>query len=294
MGTTRNYISGLPLKFVKSPLTAYQNINIGADADGFDVTFYGDTSGAYTKWDASEATLTLTASDLVFSGASGTHHINFDAATLSHSLIGCGSYSSPMDQSTTTGFASFNSTSDDADSWRYGMALYTKATGAGTKLFGLGMQQEYNGTGGVDRLQCISAIAFLGGGGEAARLKTLGGDASAGMYCAWFKLAASGTAVIDSGSRMASVWLDSQIGAVSNGEHYAAFITTGGDPPDAVFGFEASGAGWSNLFYFDETCYDQDPISSLACDTNGGDSSGSIKFSLNGSTKYIPYFDSAS
>ena len=47
---------------------------------------------------------------------------------------------------------------------------------------------------------------------------------------------------------------------IVSGEEYAAFITTGGSKPDAVFGFETTGAGWSNLLSFDETSYDQEPI----------------------------------
>lgn len=260
-----NYVKGLPLKFVKYPLTTMGRVNFGESGASYDVYFYGATSGSYMKWDESEDDLLISAADIVFSGASGTHHINFDSATLNHSLIGCGSYSSPMDQSTTTGFASFCSTSDDADSWRYGMGIYMKATGSGTKLFPLGIQAEYNGTIGVDRMEGMQCIALLGGGGEAGRLLTLGGDATAGMYAGWFKVGANTSCVVDSGSRVAPLWIDNQMNCVCSGEEYSMFITCGGSKVDAVFGLETTSSGWSQLFYLDETMASAEPFVSTGC-----------------------------
>jgi len=218
--------------------------------------------------------------DLDFSGANTTHAINFDAATLSKTLIGAGSYSSPMDQSCTTGLAGFTSTSDDADSWRYSAGLYIKGTGSGTKVLGLGLQSEYNGLVGADRLFGMNSIAYLGGGGEAAKLLTLGGDGTAGMYAGWFKVTAPVAAVVDSGSRVAALWIDNQMNCVCNGEEYAAFITCGGSKVDAVFGFETTSSGWTSLFYFDETAYDQDPV--VSGDATGGNKGYHLRVNLNG------------
>jgi len=203
--------------------------------------------------------------DLDFSGANTTHAINFDAATLSKTLIGAGSYSSPMDQSCTTGLAGFTSTSDDADCWRYSAGLYIKGTGSGTKVLGLGLQSEYNGLVGADRLFGMNSIAYLGGGGEAAKLLTLGGDGTAGMYAGWFKVTAPVAAVVDSGSRVAALWIDNQMNCVCSGEEYSVFLTTGGSKPDAVFGLETTSSGWSQLFYFDETMAAAEPFVATGC-----------------------------
>lgn len=236
--------------------------------------------------------LTIAGGDLAFSGAANAHFLNFDSVTLDKTIIGVSSYSSPIDQSCTTGLVGFASTSDDADSWRYSAGLYIKGTGSGTKVMGLGLQSEYNGTDGADRLFGMSSIAYLGGGGEAARLLT--NPDIGGMYAGWFKVTAPVAGVVDSGSRVAALWVDNQMNCVCNGEEYAFFITCGGSKVDAVFGFETTSSGWTHLFSFDETAYDQDPVSALVCDTDGGDSNGSLKIALNGVTKYIPYFDSAS
>lgn len=255
--------------------------------------FLGDTSH-YFLCDVGNVAVTVAGIDLAFSGESTTHFINFDGATLSKTLMGCASYGSPADQSCTTGLFSFASTSDDDSSWRYSGGLYIKGTGSGTKVLGLGLQSEYNGTVGADRLQGMASIALLGGGSEAAKLLTLGGDTTAGMYAGWFKVGANTSCVVDSGSRVAALWVDNQMNCVCSGEEYAVFITCGGSKVDAVFGLETTSSGWTHLFSFDDTAYDQDPVSALACDTDGGNSNGSLKIALNGVTKYIPYFDTAS
>ena len=73
------------------------------------------------------------------------------------------------------------------------------------------------------------------------------------------------------------------------GEEYTIFATTGGLKPDAFVGFETSSSGISNMWYFDETAYDQDPISDLGAKEEVN-SDKSIKISLNGTTYYIPIF----
>jgi len=257
---------------------------VGYDMGGNEMWIEPEAETPYFEDD-----VTIYGADLKFSGAANTHAINFDNATVSKTLIGCASYSSPADQSATTGFAQFCSTSDDADSWRYGMGIYTKGTGSGTKLFGIGLQQEYNGTDGVDRMQSISAIALLGGGGESARLKTLGGDATAGMYAIWAKVGANTNCTVDSGSRVAPLWIDNQMNCVCSGEEYAMFITCGGSKVDAVMGLETTSSGWTNFLYFDETSYDQDPVVASGCDVSGaGADEAYLRVNLNGTEYGIP------
>uniref|UniRef100_A0A6M3K7R3 Uncharacterized protein n=1 Tax=viral metagenome TaxID=1070528 RepID=A0A6M3K7R3_9ZZZZ len=223
-----------------------------------------------------------------FTGAFATHAVNFDSVTMDKTLVGVGSYSSPVDQSCTTALVSMGVTSDDADSWRYSAGLYIKGTGSGTKVLGLGLQSEYNGTVGADRLQGMASIALLGGGGEAGKLLTLGGDATAGMYAGWFKVGANTNCVVNSGSRVAALWVDNQMNCVCDGEEYAMFITCGGSKVDAIFGFETTSSGWTNLFHFDETAYDQDPVASG--DIDGGTADKYLKVSINGTAYGIQLY----
>lgn len=230
------------------------------------------------------------------SGAYTTHAINLDGVTLSTTLIGAGSYSSPMVQTCTTGFASWSGTKATADSWQYAMGLYPKATGSGTKNLGINVQAEYNGTDGADRLQAGSFIAYLGGGGEAARLLTLGGDAVAGMYAIWAKVTAPVAGVVDSGSRVAAIWVDNQMNCDCNGEEYSMFITTGGSRPDAVFGFKTSSSstpGHDFLFLWDSTYTggSTKPLDGGSVATQSGASDGSIRCKIGSTVVLIPYFN---
>ena len=83
--------------------------------------------------------------------------------------------------------------------------------------------------------------------------------------------------------RIAAIWLDNSMGGTVNGEHYSAFITSGGIKPDAVFGLE-TGAGWDALFYFDETAYDEDPV--VSGDHTSGSKDYGLRINLNG-TNYL-------
>ena len=133
------------------------------------------------------------------------------------------------------------------DAFVLGMGIYTRATGEDSKAIGLSSLVESTDTTGVDRMQGLQSMAFLGtvGGSEAAHLKTLGGDAVAGMYAAWFKVGANANTVCDAGSRVAAVWVDNQMGGTVSGEEYGIFCTTGGTKPDALIGLETSSSGWT-------------------------------------------------
>jgi len=223
------------------------------------------------------------------SGAFATHAINFDSVTLSTTLIGAGSYSSPIDQSCTTGLVDFASTSDD-DAFRIGLGIYMKGTGSGTKVFPLCVQAEYNGTAGTDRIQAAQLITYFGSAGEAAKLKTLDGDPTAGAYSLWAKITSNVNAVFDSGCRAAPIWVDNQINAVVSGEEYGIFFSCGGSKVDAVMGFETTSSGWSNFLYFDETAYDQDPVGSATI--SGGTNDKYLKVDINGTAYGIPLYHS--
>lgn len=251
-------------------------------------------SGAVVNFNAGDVTITHSTNTLTFAGASSGYgfdaQLNFTGTPTK--VLAAGSYASML---THQNSELITIAATDTTGWILGIGSYMRATGTDGKPFGICTLVESTGTTGTDRMQGIQAMAFLGtpGGSQAAHLKTLGGDATAGMYGAWFKVGANSNCVCDSGSRVAPLWVDNQMSGTVSGEEYAIFITCGASKVDAVFGFETTSSGWTYLFHFDETAYDQDPVSSLSCATDGSGSDGSLVFSLNGTPAYIPYFNTA-
>ena len=185
----------------------------------------------------------------------------------------------------------------DTTGWILGLGVYMRATGTDGYPFAGMFYVESTDTTGTDRMNAIQAMAFLGTttGSEAAHLKTLGGDAVAGMYSIWAKIGGNTNCVADSGSRMAPLWIDNQFHGTASGEEYAMFITCGGSKVDAVIGLVTTSSGWTYLLSFDETSYDQDPIFSTGtCKVDATkDSTGTIKINLNGTTYYMGYWAAA-
>lgn len=246
---------------------ATESLAFGNGTKNMDVTFYGDVVTNYMTWDESTNKLT-------FSGLTE---------------IAMGSYASPKEVGSATGvhFAYWSGTGSGAASFHIGHQVVMKTTETG-RPFPLCVQAEADGVGvGPDRIEAAQFISLLGAGGEATHLTTLGGDATAGMYATWHKVGANTSCVCEAGCRVAAVWLDNQMNCVVSGEEYAAFITCGGSKVDAVFGFETTSSGWTNLLYFDETAYDQDPVASTGCTIATGDTPY-LKVSLNGTAYGIP------
>ena len=115
------------------------------------------------------------------------------------------------------------------------------------------------------------------------------GNGWANFYGAWLKVASNVGSVASSGSVVCPLWVDTQMNGTVSGEYYSIFCTTG-TAPDAFVGFEASaGCGHDVLFYWDDTCYNLDPISALGCKQEVN-SDGTIKIKINATTYYIPYY----
>lgn len=222
--------------------------------------------------------------------ATGTYACGITFGGTPTKLIAGGSYGSKL---THQGSELITVAAAGEQTWNLGIGAYIQVDGEDHYGFPLCTLVEYIGTAGTSKLEGAQMMAFLGtvGGSQAARLKTLGGDSTAGMYACWLKVGANTNCVVDSGSRVAPLWLDSQMNCVCSGEEYACFITCGGSKVDAVFGFETTSSGWTYLFSWDETSYDQDPISSSLVDATKN-SAGTIKIELNSTTFYIPYYDS--
>jgi len=202
------------------------------------------------------------ATGVSFTGTYTGNALDFSSATIDPTgsngpcFIRAGTYASPIDYGADddqSGMIRIYSTSAGTASYDRGIFAYTEVTSS-KGAFPLAALAEANNTGtGPAALQAGQFIAHLGAQSTGAHLATLGGSSTAGMYGAWLKVAASGTAVCDSGSRVAAAWIDNQMSGTVSGEEYGLFNTTGASRPDAWAGFETTSSGYSQLFYFDET-----------------------------------------
>jgi len=208
-------------------------------------------------------------------------------------LIRAGAYGTPIDYGADddqSGMVRLYSTSSGTTSYDRGIFAYCEVTSS-KGAFPIAGLAEANNTGtGPSKVQAGQFIAHLGAQSSGAVLTTLGGDATAGMYGIWAKVAAAGTATCDSGSRVAPIWADNQMSGTVSGEEYGIFATTGASVPDAFIGFETTSSGYSQLLYFDETfnsgagtCVTTDAVP-------GGNQDARIKVYYNGTQYYIPLY----
>ncbi len=237
-------------------LTLNGGLVIGTSATGIDFT------GTYTGNAIDLSNITID-----YTGSSGPAPFRI------------GTYASPLansDEDQSGLLRLYTTTDAGGTSYDRGVFVCTKTTN--TKgVFPVAGLAEVNAVpsgAGPNKVQAGQFIAHLNSG--TAKLAIMGGDATAGMYGSWNKVASNVGAVAASGSRVAATWLDNQMNGTTSGEEYAAFITSGASP-DAVFGFETTGSGWGQLFYFDETAYDQPPVSNTT-----------LKVLVNATQYYIP------
>jgi hypothetical protein len=303
------------LIFHKVGTGATTGITFGEDGTGLDIKFFGDTASAYMLWDQSAdslvfaggAKLSMGSADtgIDFTGTYTSDVIDFSSATIAPTgsngpcFIRAGTYASPVDLGTDTdqsGMIRLYGTTQAAGT-SYDRAIFACLKTTNTKgVFPISGLAEVNAVAsgnGPTSVQAGQFIAHLNS--STAKLAALGGNATAGMYGGWFKIAAESGATTASGSRAAPIWVDNQLnGANISGsmEEYGIFATTGGSKPKAFIGFETTSSGYTNLLYFDETAYDQDPIFSAGtCKVDATkDSTGTIKIDLNGTTYYMGYW----
>jgi len=202
-------------------------------------------------------------------------------------IISAGSYASKLAHAGNE-MITLAATGSTASTFYLGIGSYITVTGEDSWGFPLCTLVESTDTTGVSKLQGMQSMAFLGtvGGSEAAHLKTLGGDATAGMYAGWFKVGANSNCVCDSGSRVAAIWVDNQMSGTVSGEEYGIFATTGASVPDAFIGFETSSSGWSQLFYFDSTMASTQPVVTSGCNVSGAGASEAYLKVLVDTTQY--------
>jgi len=275
------------------------NVGIGTaaptnklDVVGGDLSFAGTTSGASMLWDFSADELVMTKAKMSFSGAlaAADHVLDFSGMTMpaSKNIIRGGSYSTPLAYTAASGgllqiyYSQSRDTGVDVASFLYGVT-----TGQAGALGATALIESNAGSPGPKTLEGGQFMAGLRAGGY---LASIAGDGTAGMYGAWLKVYANVTSVASAGCRVAAVWLDNQMSCAVGGEEYAAFVTTGGSVPDAVFGFETSSNGWASFAYFDETSYNKQPVSTKSCVTTTNDSDASVIWNLNGTAYYMPLY----
>ena len=215
------------------------------------------------------------------------------ASTLTHTsgatkVIAAGSYGTKLTQSTTE-MATIATT--QASGFCIGYGAYLNVTGEDGYPFGFASLVESTNTTGTSKLQGAQFMAFLGtpGGTEAAVLKTLGGDGTAGMYGCWLKIGANSNCTAASGSRAAPLWVDNQLSGTISGEEYGIFSTTGASRPTAWAGFETTSSGYSQLLYFDET-FNSGAGTCATTDAVPGTQDARLLVYYNATQYYIPLY----
>jgi hypothetical protein len=231
------------------------------------------------------------ATGIDFVGTYTGNAIDFSNATIAPAgsngpcFIRLGTYASPYDYGADEDQSGviriYTTTEAGGTSYDRGVFVCTKTTN--TKgvfpISGLAEVNDIASGNGPTKVQAGQFIAHLNS--ATAKLAALGGDSTAGMYGLWAKITANSGATTASGSRAAPIWLDNQLyGANINAgmEEYAIFSTTGGSVPHAWAGFETTSSGWAQLLYFDETAYDQEPVSGT-----------SLKVLVNATQYYLPF-----
>ena len=240
---------------------------------------------------------------LDFIGAYTNAAIDLSNVTLNHTgsagpvMIRAGTYGSPVTSSDAgqSGmirlYGRNSALTDDEASGFYDRGLFVSLKTTGAKgIFPIAGLAEVEATVSGNGPTAVMAAQFI------AHLLETGSKLANttgvnGMYGGWFKITAIDGATTGATSKKAAVWLDNQMygNNAAPGEEYTLFNTTGGLKPDAWAGFETTSAGWSNLFYFDETAYDQDPVVSGDLAT-GGSRDYYLKVSINGTIYGIQLF----
>lgn len=204
-------------------------------------------------------------------GADDQDLIGYSGETLPSdtSAVQFGSSSSPIQLGdTTNALIQFHGKSAGNDAGGFDYNVFCTFTGGGGDDNMIGIHQTVYVSAGADpkTVQAIQGHCILND--TTASLATRGGDNTAGMYGAWFKISSPVGSTLDSGSYAAAIWLDNQLNGTKNGTTYSIFSSSGATS-NAWAGFADDAAGWTNLLLFEGD--DTPPVS------DGG--TGDISFS---------------
>ena len=183
----------------------------------------------------------------------------------------------------------YTTCSGDISSYDRGAFFCTVTTGAKGAFPVAGLAEANNTGTGPKKLQAGQFIAHLGARSSGAVLATAAGDATAGMYGAWLKVTAAGTANCVSGSRVAAAWIDNQMSGTVSGEEYGLYNTTGASLPDGWAGFNTSSSGYAQLLYFDTT-FNSGAGTCVTTDAVPGTQDARIMVWYNGTQYYLPLY----
>ncbi len=210
-----------------------------------------------------------------------------------NALLRAGTYASPL--SNTSEYQSgmirfYMSTSADGSSYDRGIFVCLKTTGK-KSIFPIAGLAEVKAQSSTGPPSCMAGqfISHL----NSATAKMPNSSTTQGLFGLWAKITATDGATLGVTTYCAPIWIDNQLygnNAAATTKEFGIFATTGGTVPKAVIGFQTTGAGWESLLYFDSTCYNVAPVSTITPATQSNDSDGSLIIDLNGTKYYIPYF----
>ncbi len=242
-----------------------------------------------------------TTTAIAFEGTYTGNVIDFGGATIDPTgsggpcFIRLGTYGSPYDYGNDdhqSGVIRIYTTCDGSASYDRGLFAYTETTEAKGAYPIAGLAEANNTGTGPSAVGAGQFIAHLGAQSSGAHLATLGSGAEilCGMYGAWLKVAASGTAVCDSGSRIAPLWCDNQMSGTVTGEEFGIFATTGASKPDAFIGFSTKSSGYDQLFNFDSS-FNSGAGTCVETSSVGGSQSARIRMKYDGTQYYIQLYE---
>jgi len=232
-----------------------------------------------------------TATGINMQGAYTNAAIDLSDVVLDHSgssgpvMIRAGSYGSPVTssdphQSGMIRLYGSNDAATDVGTGFYDRGLFAylrtdKAKGI-YPIAGLAEVRTTTGDGPIE----VMAGQFIAGLHTAGSKLATGGW---GMYGLWAKVYAENGATAASGTKVAALWVDTDVDIALDAELYTIYALSSGLAPDAFIGFQdEAGYGWEQLLYFDETAYNIDPVSGK-----------SLKVLLDDTQYYIPLSTSA-
>lgn len=205
--------------------------------------------------------------------------------------IKIGSSSSPVQLGdTTNALIQFHGKSAGNDEGGFDYNVFCTFTGGGGDDNMIGIHQTLYVSAGADpkTVQAIQGHCILND--TTASLATRGGDLTAGMYGAWFKLSSPVGSTLDAGSYAAAIWLDNQLNGTKNGTTYSIYSSSGATS-NAWAGFASDAAGWSNLLAFEGSS--TPPVGAAGLADTGSGVTETIAVDHNGTQRYLVLYGAA-
>uniref|UniRef100_A0A6M3J0M8 Uncharacterized protein n=1 Tax=viral metagenome TaxID=1070528 RepID=A0A6M3J0M8_9ZZZZ len=202
-------------------------------------------------------------------------------------LLRAGTYTVPLTESTNYqgGIFRMYLETSGVSSYNKGAFICLKTTGA-KGIHGVCSLVEVlaQAVAGPTSVYAGQFVAHL----NSATAKIASGGGLPELVGIWTKITSEVGSTIAASTRACALWVDNQLNGTVSGEEYGIFATCGGSKVDAFIGFETTSSGWTNLFYFDETAYDQDPVGTAT--VSGGTADKYLKVSLNGTAYGIQLY----